>query len=217
VKDAIGVGLDPATAQRDYGHLMVADERVSKARAAVLPNARMLVAASAIYDSWCQSTQSSDGKVKTQACVTRYFDQQNGSDWYLADKHQASGQSTDTSFFPKRLKHIHEFLSWSANNQTVQWNPGSTQSITNNQCVTLGVGITSQRTNVGYNLSATICPDNFGPQVLDTGTTNTKFGTQWNGNEQGTHWEAVESVDLVHSPSNASSSATLTVSQTWCC
>jgi hypothetical protein len=206
---AIANGADVETALRVSGV-----DGYSAHRAAGL--ARPMAAP--IIDSFFASTTSPSGYVRTDACTTRYLDQDNGgSDWYIADQSQESGRSTDVrSWFPDRLTRIYEYLFYPTNNQFVQWDPGTTRPEPSS-CAQVTVGISSARTGVGYSVSQSVCADSFGPFQLDTGTSYPRFGSVWNGYEPQSGWyEGTAAVDLLHSPPGSSINATLSIWQDWC-
>jgi hypothetical protein len=216
VQDAINVGLDSATAQRLYGHLMVRDDR---SQVAELPGAAPVLAASSIYTSWCASTQSPDAKVKTSACDVEYLDQAVGYDWYMVDKVEASGQSTDTSWYHERLSQIIEWVTNAGGNQVVNWKPSST--VTVGSCTSITISLNGQ-SGASYSETNTICTNSLSPAKLNTSTSAPSAGGTWQGLEgtifgsggQG-QWEASESEDLVHSPSGVPWAPYLHVTQVW--
>lgn len=215
VKDAIAVGVDPVEAQRRFGNSIAPQGIVDGSTTSKGPGhqAPTMAVSGQIINSWCVSVSSADGKATTQACDTQYLDQDNGGgDWYLVDKQQASGNSTDTNWFqPTRLSQIAVWVSYSSGNQVIQWNPGSTTGV--GACETRTYSISGQ-SGLGYSISQQVCPDSVGPYVLDTGTTNPQFGTTWRGRQPDANfWEGTAGVDLVHSPPGACNCPVLHVLQ----
>jgi|GEM_PF-6031955 len=214
VNDAIAVGVAPARAAATYGdgsqttHALVAAGPITD----IAPAPAAYVTGDLIQ-SWCVSVSSPSGKTVTQACDSQYMDQDNGGgDWYVVDKHQASGNSTDTSFFgPERLHAIYAKVYYTPGNQTQRWDPASTRTL--GSCVTLSFGIAGQ-SGASFGISTTVCSDRQGMWVLDTGTSATVFGTTWSGTEPSDNfWEATAGVSGVHSPPSALNSPTLYVNQ----
>ncbi len=195
VRDAMAVGMSPAQA------------------AAQSPKAL----ATLVFESWCVTTAYQ--QVSTQACDYATFDYKGSNgDWYIADHQQASGVSTDTSWWsPKRLTQIYVYVSYPAGNQIVQWKPGGT-AYEPSSCAQVTIGFTSQATGIGISETDTICSDWFGPYTLSTSTSSPRFGTQWNGLEPGANWwEHTEAIDLLHSPPTANAYyPVLHVSQSYC-
>lgn len=217
VQDAVNIGFDRATAQRLFGHLMVRDDR---SQVAELPGAAPVLATSSIYDSWCTNyAQSPDGKVTSSACDVEYLDQANGGDWYMVDKIQASGHSTDSSWYHERLTALGEWVTNAVGNQVVSWKPASTQSV--GSCTNITLTLTGQ-SGASYSETNTICRNSLSPYKLSTSTSSPSAGGVWQGQEctilgsggQG-EWEASESEDMQHSPPTAAWSAYLHVTESW--
>lgn len=213
VKDAIAAGMVPIAAQRIFGHMMVLDSNAPRA-------AQMgTLSQSPIEWSGCERADSSDGHVHEYGCDTQYLDQANGADWYLVDQHQASGWSDQADCcWADRVSVVREWLSYTANNVLVRWNPGSTQ-LEPSSCNQVTISITGQ-SGIGYSQTQTICKVSFGPYNLRGNPA--QFGSIWNGEEPAQNWyEGTASDDLVHSPPNAADYLTFTGSMDWnnpfCC
>jgi hypothetical protein len=211
VKDAIHNGMDPAAAQRLHGGSGATSSITATTASEVRlvgPNA---VANGTIMMSWCADYQSSDGKAHGHACDIQKMDQDlGGGDWYLVDEQTASGWSTDTSLFPKRLTQLAQWVAYPSGNTIVSWRPNGTQTI--GQCQTVTSGISSPKTGLNYSVSTNICPDNFGVYTI----TALQFGARWNGHEpSANYYEGSDGVDEVHSPPSAADSPSLSVHIQW--
>lgn len=215
--DKTRVGASDATGYLASGRSPNRDAAAIGASELVLSSPRLASVAfnGTIYDSWCVQVFSPDGKVRTDACVTRYLDTDlGGGNWYLAHKIYASGISNDTNWFmPDRLDQVKSWMTYPSSNQYVQWTPGSTNSV--GSCTSYGISITSGQTGLVYSQSQTVCPNSFGPANLDTGTSTPSFGSVWNGPAVQGAYRGTESVDLLHSPSGASIGSTLWASEHW--
>lgn len=179
------------------------------------PHLAALAYSGTIYDSWCVQVFSPDGKVRTDACVTRYLDTDlGGGNWYLAHTINASGISNDTNWFlPDRLDQVKSWMTYPSGNQYVQWTPGSSSGV--GACGSYNIGIVSAQTGVSYSQSQTVCPNTLGPANLDTSTSSPSFGSVWDGPAVRGEYRGTESVDLLHSPPGASIGATLWASEHW--
>lgn len=71
------------------------------------------------------------------------------------------------------------------------------------------------QTGISYSQSQTVCPNSFDAANLDTTTTSPSFGSVWNGPAVRQSYRGTESVDLLHSPSDASLGATLWAYEHW--
>lgn len=218
VKDAIAVGVGPADAERLFGGGLntsnlksLGSSGATEGMGASYP----ALVAGQIIQSWCASITSPSGFVSSTACDTQVLDQDNGGgDWYIVDKQQDSGHSTDTNvWFPDRLTQITEKVGYSSGNGVVQWSPVSTNP--QGSCSTVSYSITSGPTGLSYSQSFQVCPDNVGLYYLDTNTASTNFGTAWNGTESGNAWEGTGGVDLVHSPAGSCNCPSLYLTQAW--
>jgi hypothetical protein len=205
VKDVMAVGLDRAAAQRLAGQLAV-QPQTARGNSAIGP----LVSNSSMIGSTCTNARSSDGYVTGTACEVQNLDQANGSDWYVVDEHQSTAHSSDTRLFPDRLYLLEEWIGYGANNTLVKWQPGSTQNV--GTCSTITFSITGQN-GTDYSQSESICPNTISPHNLNS--TPAFFGSAWNGSEHNNDYEGTNSVDMVHSPSNASSAVSLYLHFEW--
>lgn len=170
--------------------------------------------ANSVYQTICADYKSSDGNVDMYGCDTQYLDQDNGGgDWYMADRQETSARSSCAgSYFCEHLRSVKNYVSYPANNQVIQWQPASTNTV--GSCTNVGVSFASNQTGITYSESANICPNTFGPSVLNS----LQFGGIWQGNEGDSnyYYEASEAVDEVHDPWNASPSLTYSQYDTWC-
>lgn len=168
---------------------------------------------SSIYTTVCASVKSSDGHVYTYGCDTLNLDQTSGADWYLADQHSASSRSDCSATFTcDHLRQVNEWETWVSGNQVTQWTPGSTTSV--GSCTNLTISYTSSRTGAGISESQDICPNTFGPYVLNS----IQFGSIWKGvpPKINNYYESAESEDEVHNPPNVATSLTYRVGMGWC-
>jgi hypothetical protein len=239
VDDAVATGMDRATAQRLFGHLMdaptslvtvapavrpatsstpTAHAATNMPRPSVLGAPTVALASGSIYDSWCVSLSQDGNRVHSSGCDVQRLDQQRGGDWYLGDEFQDSGVSTDTCSLcagQDRLTQLWSDLAYPSNNTIVNHNPAGSASEPSS-CRSVMVGVTSPETGLQYTETQSLCSSNFGPHSLRTGPSSPVFGVVWNGTEPHANWwEATEGVDVVHDPAGASPSASLTISQTY--
>jgi hypothetical protein len=152
------------------------------------------------YRSWCLTYYpNNDGEI--YACDDQQMLYESGANWYLSDHLTESGHYGN-GIFDKSLRSETVYVTWTANNSIVEWSPISTDIPVGN-CSTAQVGV-DYYVNLSY--SWQVCPTNWGLSVLNS----TNFGVIWWGQSQS--WEGVQGVDAVHSPPNATASATMHVS-----
>lgn len=157
--------------------------------------------ASYTYRSWCNTLQPQNGYGR--GCDWQQVIQQNGADWYLSDSETYSAHY-GCGFWCPSLRAMNNYTTWSANNQEVQWSPGSSTAVGQCQQTTVGVAYIASISE-----TFTECPQQFGLFTLSS----TQFGVYWWGQSQ--TWEAADGVDVVHSPPGACSCTTLHTSMNW--
>lgn len=193
--DAIDTGISRSEAQRRYQPL--ADE-------------------GDIIDSWCVEFNDAKAQIHGRGCDVRTLDQDNGGgDWYFADKMQGSMTSDDTSLWDaNRLEELRLWMDYrnTPGDMVVQFNPISTETITNDSCVTVTASLTSNETGIGYSAQQTVCPDSHGPYLNEP----RRFGSHWQGEQTDAGvWEGATAVTLVHNPPTAGLNNDLWIGGTW--
>src|SRR5919109_3496452 len=125
-----------------------------------------------------------DGKISGYGCTTYYLVHTEGLNWWFYNKYKFSAQSTDKSWwFPVRLRKVAWKATWSAGNQVYDGEPASTQTISNENCVTITA--TAGIKYGSISISGKVCPDKHGPWDL----ASTKSGAMWQGVENDTDYE----------------------------
>jgi len=168
--------------------------------------------ARSVYSQPCFSYTNPSGHVYFYGCDTQWLDQTYGYDWYMFDQQQVSGRSDCSQWFwCDRLTQLYNYVSYSAGNGVIQWSPDSTTSV--GSCRQQMVGITSPQSGLGYSETSTVCPNTFGPYVLNS----TQFGAVWNGYEGwNDDWESSMAEDLVHNPPGYWPSFNYNMNVSWC-
>jgi len=175
--------------------------------------ARSAQLASSVYTTSCASIKSSDGHLYAYGCDVENLDQAIGWDWYLADQHRVSARSDcSANYFCDHLRQVFEWETWVSGNQVIDWTPQATNSV--GSCTNYTISYTSTRTGTSYSESSEICPNTFGPYVLNA----TQFGSIWKGfpPDVNYYYEAAQSEDEVHNPPYVATTMTYRIGMAWC-
>jgi hypothetical protein len=209
--------VPPAQLIKSWAKSHMASMKVFAAAAAAAPNDDKT---SGIVDSWCVGwTDYSDNDVHAKTCNIRRLDWNNDGNWYFSGSVKGSaytndGQHGDHCLDCDTLNTYAATMTYSDSGNTIlDWSPSATKPY--GSCQDKTVSVTDPETGASTSQTDTVCPEHFGPYLLS----NTRTGAKWDnaggsGIPQNSYRDVIFN-DIVHSPANVGTAATLTHTVWW--
>lgn len=185
----------------------------------VAPNATPTVTANVTASSaqlWnrsCVDFSVDGGRGHFHGCDDQYrvwVNPYNRTDWFMEDKHLATGTMHDTAlFFKDKVTGVLFGVHYGAYNLMYNWQPSVTSPVGSCKSTTSSVSVKF------YTVSntATSCPEEWGVYTINNQTFTTKWNGKGNGPSDGAR--ATHGVSSTHSPSSASATRGLPFKLWW--
>lgn len=213
VASLIALGVDPATAEREFG-AFDSPRPVAKAVTATLASVRtpssnaaptQNVSSTVPWDTQCADLNYASGKITGRGCSSLYLISASGADYWFQSKYQITASSSDTSLLPIRVKGLGWSLQWSStNNNVYQWEPHTTTYGSSNcGAVTFSSAVLS--------IAIDLCPTKEVPWTV----TAVSSGALWSGTEHDNDPVGAGGVQSDHNPPSASTSHSSVFSLSW--